>query len=492
MPSPVASATTRYRTWVGGLMDLIRFAMFARPVRAGATGERWRGDVIAWFLTHERLLLLAVLLIGIILRALLIAFSPTPFGYVWDFYHEGVRLLWRDGHLPVSTACWQCYHPPLFYILGWPLYAFGRWTAGARDADAQGLRWLAGLATASAAVTIYYGYRMLRLFRCRGASLVSGAALLVTFPCLFFSSYGAEADILLTAILSAFIYYLTRDLPSRASLGSSLRLGMLAGLAAATKYSGLVAVVSVVMLSVIRFVRAPRRPSVLGHALIIVVVAAVVGGWKYLDNYQRYGTPLYANGTAQEGFAIVRRGFNAKRYEFTSFRLNDVFRLYGPHPPRAPLTDLPVYRSVPTTLHALAWSDMSFFSEPSRHGDPSRPYPRKRVPAVLVDSVIVLGVAPELLAITGLVANLGRRRFLPLLVMSVVAVSAYLWWFLAQESWALKTKYLLFLLPIFVVYMVSGAAFLWKRTPMVGLFAGGLLTALFVVTTAYLLAFDLG
>jgi 4-amino-4-deoxy-L-arabinose transferase-like glycosyltransferase len=466
--------------------------MFARPVRAGATGERWRGNVIAWFLIHERPLLFAVLLIGIILRALLIAFSPTPFGYVWDFYHEGVRLLWRDGRLPVSTACWQCYHPPLFYILGWPLYAFGRWTAGARDADAQGLRWLAGLATASAAVAIYYGYRMLRLFRCRGASLVGGAALLVTFPCLFFSSYGAEADILLTAILSSFIYYLTRDFPSRASLGSSLRLGVLAGLAAATKYSGLVAIVSVVILSAFRLMRGPRRLTTLGHVLIILLVASVVGGWKYLDNYQQYGTPLYANGTAQAGFAIERGGVHVKRYEFASFRLDDVFRLYAPHPPRGALTDLPVYRSVPTTLHALAWSDMSFFSEPSRHGDPSRPYPRKRVPAVLVESVIVLGVVPELLAITGLLANLGRARFLPLLVMSLVTGSAYLWWFLAQESWALKTKYLLFLLPIFVVYTVSGTAFVCKRVPSVGLAAGVVLATLFVVTTGYLLAFDLG
>ena len=76
--------------------------------------------------------------------------------------------------------------------------------------------------------------------------------------------------------------------------------------------------------------------------------------------------------------------------------------------------------------------------------------------------------------------------------MSLVTGSAYLWWFLAQESWALKTKYLLFLLPIFVVYMVSGAAFLGKRVPMAGLFAGALLTTLFVVTTGYLLAFDLG
>ena len=40
------------------------------------------------------------------------------------------------------------------------------------------------------------------------------------------------------------------------------------------------------------------------------------------------------------------------------------------------LTDLPFYRSVWTTLHAMAWSDMSFFSDPSRHG-----FRRNRIPA---------------------------------------------------------------------------------------------------------------
>jgi 4-amino-4-deoxy-L-arabinose transferase-like glycosyltransferase len=464
----------------------------ATHMRTDGTDERLRRAVLTWLFTHERSLLVAILLIGTMLRVWLVAFSPTSFGYVWDFYHEGVRLLWRDGRLPASTACWQCYHPPLFYILGWPLYAFGRWTARTQDADAQGLRWLAGLATASAGLTIYYGYRLLRLFGCRGGSVVIGVAILVTFPCLFFSSYGAEADIVLTAILSAFIYYLTRDFAARAAVGSSLRLGVLAGLAAATKYSGLVAVVSVVILSAVRFTRRRGGLTTVAHAAIILAVTGSVGGWKYVDNYRHYGTPLYANGTAQQGFAIERSGRRAERYEFTSFRLGDVVRLYSPHSLQGPLTDLPVYRSVPTTLHALAWSDMSFFSEPSRHGDPSHPYPRKHVPTWLVGTVIVLGVVPELLAITGFVVTLRRRIFLPLIVISVVAGFAYLWWFLGQDAWALKTKYLLFLLPIFVVYTVSGAAYVWKRVPPLGVVAGVLLTVLVGVTTVYLFAFDLG
>jgi hypothetical protein len=129
-------------------------------------------------------------LIAVVLRGLLVAFSPTPFGYVWDFYHDDVRILWNSGHLPRSTDCWQCYHPPLFYVLGLPLYAFGRsMAAQSATGDAEGLRWLAGLALVSAAVTIYYGYRLLCLLGNRGASLIVGVALLVSWPVLFISSY---------------------------------------------------------------------------------------------------------------------------------------------------------------------------------------------------------------------------------------------------------------------------------------------------------------
>ena len=460
---------------------------------ADAALQRWRELALAWFAAHERTLLLVLLLVAGILRALLIAFSPTPFGYVWDFYHDGVRLLYTTGHLPAATDCWQCYHPPLFYVLGWPLYAFGRWLqGGAAGADAEGLRWLSGLATASAAVTVYYGYRLLRLFRCRGASLVAGVALLATFPCLFISSYGAEADIVLTAVVSAFIYHLTRHTAHAGSAASALRLGVLAGLAAATKYSGLVAPLSAAIVFAIRAVPRATRRAAFRDAAIVLVVCGALGGWRYVDNYRRYGTPLFANGTAGAGFTITGGAHFRGQHEFTTLRLGALMRLAGPRGGRGPLASLPVYHSVFTTLHALAWSDMSFFSEPSRHGDPSHPYPRKHVPAGLTRTELVLGFVPELLACAGFLATLRRRAFLPLAVVCLVGVSAYGWWFTSQESWGLKTKYLLFLLPAFVLYTITGLAWLWNHAPRAGSVGAVLLAALLLVSHLYLLGFAVG
>jgi 4-amino-4-deoxy-L-arabinose transferase-like glycosyltransferase len=454
------------------------------------TLQRVRGLTTEWLRARERACLIAILLVATVLRLLLAAFSPTSFGYVWDFYQDGVRILWSTGHLPASTDCWQCYHPPLFYLVGLPLYAFGHWTAGdSVTSDAHGLRWLAGLALVSAGVTIYYGYRLLRLFRCRGGSLVAGVALLASFPVLFISSYGAEADIVLAAILSAFIYYFVRDVAGPGSVPSAVRLGLLAGLGASTKYSGLAAPVSATIFFAIRIALGPHRLLAVRSAVIVFVLSIAVGGWKYVDNYRHYGTLFYANGSAQQGFTLEAGRGVRHHYEFTTLRLRELMQVFGPHAVRGTLTELPVYRSVFTTLHGLAWSDMSFFSEPDRHGDPAHPYRLKRIPSWLIGAVIVLGFVPELLAAVGFIATIRRPLFLPLAIICLVGVSAYVWWFVSQDSWALKTKYLLFLVAPFVIYTVSGLAFVWNRAPRLGAIAGALVIALVVVANLYLLAF---
>jgi 4-amino-4-deoxy-L-arabinose transferase-like glycosyltransferase len=447
-----------------------------------------------WFVRHERVCLVTLVVVGIGLRVLLVADAPQPFGYVWDFYPDGVRVLYEHGRLPRAEDCWACFHPPLYYVLGWPFYAFGRWLDPSAG-DAAGLRWLGGLALSSSAVVIIFGCRLLRLFGARGASFLAGAALLIVFPCLFISSYGPEADIVLTAVLAVFTYYLVRDFtqPERATVSRAVWLGVLAGLAAATKYSGLVALATAGAVTAIRLVEGPMRWRVVRHGLVILVVAILVGGWKYADNERRYGTPLYSNGSAAEGFSLdgASRDDGAA-YEFTTFRLGALRDVIGPHPKPGDLTSFPVYHSVFTTLHALAWSDMSMFSIRSRHGDPGDPYPRKFIPSWLTMRVIELGLVPEALALLGVVVTIRRRETWPLLALCVLGCAAYVWWFLPQATWALKTKYILFLLPPAVVYAVARLTWLWRRLPVAGLVASALLGALVVVAHMYLYAFATG
>jgi hypothetical protein len=450
-----------------------------------------------WSRRRERPLIIGTVATGAALRALLVVYSPVPFGYVWDPYHAGVAILFSTGRLPVADDCWACFHPPLYYLLGWPFYAAGRWLHPENDEVA--LRLLGGLAIVAAAITIYYGQRLLRLFRCRGASLVLGLALLVLFPCLFISSYAPEADIVLTAVLTAFLYYLVKYCaqPSRMRPLDVVRIGALAGCAAATKYSGLLAPLTIVIVMGLQVIGVPlaRRTTssrAMKHAITMLLIAGVVGGWKYVDNARRYGTALHANGSASEGFTIGGSRVRGAEYEFTTLRLSALRRLFGPRAPEGELTTFPVYFSVWTTLHALGWSDMSFFSVPSRHGDPSHPYPRKSIPLDLAMTVIVLGLVPELLAALGFALTLRHRSTWPIGIFVMLGVASYVWWFLPQQLWALKTKYILFVLPAGVLYALAGLGWLRRRQPVVWTIAAILLVALIVVTNIYLYAFAVG
>ena len=218
----------------------------------------------------------------------------------------------------------------------------------------------------------------------------------------------------------------------------------------------------------------------------------LLGAWKYVDNVQRYGQPLFANGSAQLGFSVTNRPSFWNRYDFHSLRLKDLLRLARGQVRPAQLTYLPFYRSVWTTLYGMAWGDMGLFSDPSRHGFSRQPYPRKRIRPILATSVLVLGLVPSLLAIAGFLATLRHRLLWPLTVTASLTWVAYVVWFLAQEDWALKTKYILFLLPAYVVFAMLGLRWLRHQWLPAGRVAMALLVLLIASAHLYLLNFAWG
>ncbi len=289
--------------------------------------------------------------------------------------------------------------------------------------------------------------------------------------------------------MSAFIYYCVRFF-ERPGWRAAIGLGVLAGLACATKYHGLLAPAIIGVLAAIRLLTGPGRLAMARFAAVALIIAALVGGWKYVDNVKRYGTPLFANGSAQQGFAVSGRPSFASQYDFLSLRLNDLFRLTRGDVPPGHLTDLPFYRSVWTSLHAMAWGDMSFFSDPSRHGFFRQPYPRKRIAPVARERRAGARTRAECArAVRRRRSRPRRREYWPLLVTGVLAWAAYVAWFLAQESWALKTKYLLFLLPIYVVYVIEAWRWIASRSRIAGIAVTSILGLLLVLTNLYLLDF---
>jgi hypothetical protein len=294
--------------------------------------------------------------------------------------------------------------------------------------------------------------------------------------------------------MTAFLYYFTRFAaePRRQSWQSAAWLGALAGLAASAKYSGLIALATAGVVLGLQLIWRRDRARTIGHGLIVALVAVIIAAPKYVDNYRRYGTPLFANGSAGDAFSSTRQYF-WEDYDFFSFSPTAILDTSGPGAPKGELTDLPVYESVWTTLYGLAWSDMSFFSVRGRIADPNPPYPPKRIPRSVTASVLYLALVPTALAAVGFVVTIRRREYVPLVVLLVLTMTSYFAWVVAQDAWALKTKYILFLLPVFVAYVVAGIR--WCRRhlpPAVTTIVLCALGALIVASHLYLLAFSIG
>jgi hypothetical protein len=455
--------------------------------------------ILEWIDRHARACLWTLAVLAVALRALLAVYSPWAFGYVWDLYHEAIQRLYATGHLPASTDCWECWQPPLLFLASWPLYAIGRVVYPTSPwPDDYALRFAGAIPLAAGLACLYYTWRLLQLMGQRGAWLVIGVAVAAVCPVLFYSTYGIEPDILLAGLLAAFLYYLTRwhIHPRRASTTDVERLGVLAGLAAETKYNGLAAAVAgtFVLLAHLDWRRRKKGPYPFFFRIlaIFVVVTTIVGSWKYVDNARRYGTPFFANGDAGAGFSFTQRALHT-HYEFTTFRLPSLLALTRPDAPSGMLNDLPVYRSFWTTMHGLMWGDMGFFTNPTRHGTRYPFYHDRHVPPWLASAVLILGIVPNALAVAGLLITFRRRAYLPVTIMCGVGWLVYLQYVLSQEVWAIKAKYLMFLLPAYALYVVTGLRWVRAKLPdTISAVVVLTLAALVFAAQLYLLRFAIG
>jgi 4-amino-4-deoxy-L-arabinose transferase-like glycosyltransferase len=444
---------------------------------------------------HSKSAILALAAIAVMQRILLAVFSPWSFGYVWDLYHEVTQRIWTTGSFPASTDCWECWQPPVLFLAARPLYALGRFFYPTSPwPDDYALRFASVIPFISGLACLYFSYRLLYVVGLRGTWLVLAFALVTVFPCLFFSTYAFEPDIVLAALLIAFLYYLTRGFlrESGWTMEDAVVLGGLAGIAAETKFNGLVAIVLGTLVLATGLARKDQRQRSARVMGAFLVIALLVGSWKYIDNTRRYGTPLFAVGTAISGFSVSQRVWNTE-YEFTTFRLRELMALTRPDAPPGMLTDLPVYRSVWTTLHGLSWGDMGFFSNPTRHGTRFPFYSDRHVQPWLASTVLVLGVVPSVLAVGGFLMTVGRREYLPLTLAWLLGWVLYFQHMLSQQIWGLKVKYLLFLVPIYALYCVIALRGAHTRLPSA--VSAAMLSSLILLVAAaemYLLLFAVG
>jgi len=297
------------------------------PTDHTARGRRLRGALrapIAW-----------ILLAFVILGATYLVNIP-PFETPDEYGHYAyVRFLAEERRLPplvISDHEWiqgQMHQPPLYYALGALLAGTldkSAWQASfprnplARLGDPDtpvhrnavihpgspteasrrvvaALRVLRGFSLLCSAVAIALTYLTVRVIAPGERWLAAGTAAAMAFnPQFLFISASANNDVLVTALCAAALYLSARVARSGIrSSGTPLALGVLVGLAALSKLSGLATLVLPGAAFLLSYLAQPERHPWrdLARPLLLTGAAAgiVSGGW-FLRNALAYADPL--------------------------------------------------------------------------------------------------------------------------------------------------------------------------------------------------------
>ncbi|MEM9480474.1 MAG: phospholipid carrier-dependent glycosyltransferase [Verrucomicrobiota bacterium] len=448
------------------------------------------------------LVAISLIVVAITPRVLLGLSAPAPMGYVYDFYHEPIQLLYENKKLPEPADCWQCYQPPLFTLVGYVIYAAAmQATDGNVDQSLQALAWFTTLVSLAFLALVFL---IVQRFVPDLRHLAVVSALLVTLPVVFIASYSIESELFCaTIMLGAFYLYLrytdaeakrTNDADADAqphwkSWAMVVAIGILAGLAALTKYSGLLMIIALGFLFAGRFlaVRTRRR---FAHLAIYGGVSAFAGGGDILTNWLKRDQ-LFTGNRAWQNVETKGHENLWDWYEFDTFQLSRLLDLMEPDAEPGELKRFRAYnRSVLTSHYGQIYTDCSIFSNPTRHGLHKGLYPEKPIPIALIATILYAGLIPVLLGILGFFRALTRpREHLPLFVLTIVFLTFYTAWFLSYPEWMLKTKYLLTLLPFALILCVGGLRLAKRVHPRVEQGFLGMLWGLVGVCVGYNVVF---
>lgn len=394
---------------------------------------------------------LFLLIIAVILHVLLAVYSPDPNGYVYDFYSDAIILLYESGQIPASNACWVCYHPPLLPILGAAIFQLVDWFGGGREAQ---LYAVASFLNFLSLIFAIYTFNIYLLYRKQNSLDLTLWALILFLPVSFISAFSIEADVLAATFIVIATYYFIRYL-NKELYFDLIVAAVMVGLSALTKYSGIVIAVYFGGILLARYLRHFDKQRLI-HGLIYTAIVFLLGSYPYIKNMIDAGTPVVGNKAWNTGKNYY------KNYDFTSFSVKEIVDVFT-DPRDAKLKYYPAYNNKVLTSHyGQLWTDFSFYTHIHRHGQWERAdiYKGKYMPVWLLWSILIAGLIPVLAGAGGFILLVVSREAPLLLGMFVLTVALYINWFLGHNFWMLKTKYLLYLLPLWLLAINKAGTYL--------------------------------
>jgi hypothetical protein len=442
--------------------------------------------------------------LGVILRLALCWVNP-PYNS-FDNHFEPIALIVNTETIPPKDACFECYHPPIFYVIG---AAVAKILDGLGVTEGQIFKTLQFVNCLYGILTLWILFLILYKIPLPDFSRLLAYGTICFLPRHIYMSAMHGNDTITYVAVALSTYLLLLVLERRLALLPLLLLSITLAVTLFTKYTAFVVLPMVVTTFVVSWycrLVTPRRWALIAMFVVLVLPLTLLGGYMY-SNTRHYGSPLPVNDKVNDIAANQPR--DAGGMSFVSFKPWEFMR--------EPILVPGQLSSFATLLYSGMWFD----TEPKfimyidkkfdwwkryyawLRGD--TPFPPDKIPIdgvtrLLATALLTLGLVPLVLIMYGFVLfffnkvhdgydsacerTVRLQIFAVLLLANLSGIILLTLW-TPVYSWV-KPSYLLNSIPAFGVFLAVGSAAL-ERTRGAKLLLGGVFGIIFILVTLHVL-----
>jgi hypothetical protein len=232
---------------------------------------------------------LSFFLLGTVLRILLCWANPP--GNAFDNHFKPIFMIMESGTLPAKDACWQCYHPPVFY---WGSAMIGNAAVAMGATFPILLKLLQFISCFYGILTLAIIYLILRKLPLSGFSRLIALGTICFLPRHIYMSAMNSNDTISYLFVSLSIYSLFLAIERKLSPFILLVASIVISITLFTKYTSYVVLVIILTTFGLLFYKrllVPRRKVVLSLILILLIPMTLLSVY-WVSNMKHYGSPL--------------------------------------------------------------------------------------------------------------------------------------------------------------------------------------------------------